>query len=529
MRVSAKKRNWISFGIVFLISTAIAFGLIGRQVFYANWGIVDDHEIFSFIGIHQRLPITDLFHTLLAKTEVGDPDSGRFRPSYYFLLLLEAATWGKNVHLWYLARTLWFATFIASLWWLLSKFVRMWLAAALLLPILLLPFWADVWSRLGPSEIYGTLALGLMLFGIHATVQSPDEAKRKWGAALVTFAALILIGSKETFIPLSGAAVVVLVFAGFTRRIPVWMTVCFSLAIGVYAAAIVFVVQRVVLTSGHDFYANTIDVRQLLGIAGRALYAVVIGNGLALCYAVVIVFFGYCARRAKRGLRDWLWSSCTILAIFVFMAGIYFSQQVVYQGRLPLQTRYDFPAALFVPFSYYMLICYIFYQMRCYLNSRIIGYIAIFFAVAVFAAYGPRLALGFGSRSLSKAVNANIQKTDTFFKEISALAAFAKQQPRSPIILEAYGPEAFEALVAIQTYVRALGAENPVSVRLHMTDNPKGALYDRLESQMRTMQSDGDSRFAPLSKSLANPENGCISVGINEAGSAGCTAFEVRS
>lgn len=46
---------------------------------------------------------------------------------------------------------------------------------------------------------------------------------------------------------------------------------------------------------------------------------------------------------------------------------------------------------------------------------------------------------------------------------------------------------------------------------------------------MRVMESGGDSRFAPLSKSLANPESGCISVGINEAGNAGCTAFEVRS
>jgi hypothetical protein len=528
MRVSAKQRSWISLGIIFSVSTAIAFWLIGRQVFYANWGAVDDSEIFSFIGTPQRLPITDLFHTLLTQTEVGDPSSGRFRPGYYFLLLLEAAGWGKNVHLWYLARTLGFATFIASLWWLLSKFVRIWLAAALVLPILLLPFWADVWSRLGPSEIYGTWALGLMLFGIRATVQSPDDAERKWGAALVTSAALILIGSKETFIPLSGAAVVVLAFAGFTRRIPLWIAVGFSSVICLCAAAVVLVIQRVVLASGQDFYANTIDPRQLLGGAGHALYAVAIGNGLALCYAVAILFFGYCARRAKQDSREWLWSSCTIVVIFIFMAAVYFTQQVVYRGQLPLQTRYDFPAALFVPFGIYVLICYVAYQTRRYLNSRFTGYISILLAVAIFAVYAPGLILGFGSK-LPKAVAANIQKTDRFFAEILALAAAAKDSPGSPIILEVYGPEAFEAVAAVQTYVRAMGAENPISVRLHMANNSKGALYDRLESQMRTMQRDGDSRFVPLAKSLANPQNGCISVGINEAGSAGCTAFEVRS
>jgi hypothetical protein len=528
MRVSANKRNWISLGIIFLLSILIAFWLVGRQVLFANWGIVDDHAVFSFMGTHQRLPMADFLHVLLTKTEIGDPSASRFRPSYYFFMLTETAAWGRDVHLWYLTRTLLFATFIASLWWLLSKFVRIWLAAALVLPILALPFWGDVWARLGPSEIYGTWALGLMLFGSYTTIKSPDRSLRKWGAVLVTFAAFILIGSKETFIPLSGAAVVTLVLAGFTRRIPAWMTACFSLAICVYAAAIVFVIQRVVSASGQDFYANTIDIGQLLGIAGHALYAVTIGNGLILCYAVVIVFCGYCAKRAKRDTRDWLWSSCTIVAIFIFMAGVYFSQQVVYRGQLPLRMRYDFPATLFVPFSYYLLICYIFYQMRLYLHSRFTDYMSIFLAIAIFAVYAPRFVVRSGLR-LSQAVDANIQKTDTFFKEVSALAASAKQQPRSPIILEVYGPEAFEAVFAIQTYVRALGAENPISLRLHMNDNSKGALYDRLEQQMRVMESGGDSRFAPLSKSLANPGSGCISVGINQAGNAGCTAFEVRS
>ena len=52
--------------------------------------------------------------------------------------------------------------------------------AVLLLPMLFLPFWGGVWARLGPSEIYGTLALGLMLFGIYHLVQAPDEAREEF-------------------------------------------------------------------------------------------------------------------------------------------------------------------------------------------------------------------------------------------------------------------------------------------------------------------------------------------------------------
>jgi hypothetical protein len=528
MRFAVKKSGWVPVGIIFVISTAIAFGLIGRQVFYANWGIVDDHAVFAFMGTHQRLPLGDFFHTFLAKTEAGNLSAGRWRPSYFFVMLLETAAWGRNVHLWYLARTLFFALFIASVWWLLSKYVRIWLAAALTLPILFLPFWGGVWARLGPSEIYGALALGLMLFGIYALLQSPGEGERKWGAVLVTFAAVLLIGSKETLIPLAGASFAVLVFAGFTRRIPVWMAALFSLLVCLYATAVVLLIERVVLASGHDYYANTINLPQLLGIAARATVAAMFGSGLAFGYVVVIAFFGYYAKRGREHLQDWIRSSCTVVAIFLFMAGVYFSQQVVYRGELPLQTRYDFPASLFVPFSYYVLICYIFYQMRFYLNSRVINYVSIFLTFMVCAAYAPKFVSRLGSGPLAQAVSTNIQVTNTFFNQVSALAEFARKSPRSPIILEAYDPGTLEALTSIHSYVRALGAENPMSVRLHSTDAYKSVLNEGLERQMRAMESDGDGEFMALSKSLINPEGGCISVGINGPATDTCARFEIR-
>jgi hypothetical protein len=218
-----------------------------------------------------------------------------------------------------------------------------------------------------------------------------------------------------------------------------------------------------------------------------------------------------------------------IVAIFVFMAAVYFSQQVFYRGQLPVLMRYDFPASLFVPFSCDVLICYIFYQMRCYLDARVTNYFSIFLALIVCATYAPRFAVRFNSRALPLAVIVNIEKTNAFFNEVSALASSARQSPRSPIILEAYGGGTLEALTAVQTYVRSLGAENPVSVRLHPSAGSQGVLYDRLERQIGIMERDGTSEFAPLSKSLANRETGCISVGINGPASETCTAFEVRT
>ena len=85
-----------------------------------------------FIGRHTRLPPSEFYNVLLNMTEVGHFGTGRFRPSFYVLTLLEASTWGTNVHLWYLTLTLGFGVFIASLWWILSRFLQIWLGAALL-------------------------------------------------------------------------------------------------------------------------------------------------------------------------------------------------------------------------------------------------------------------------------------------------------------------------------------------------------------------------------------------------------------
>ena len=90
--------------LIACLSGAISFILIGRQIYQANWGLIDDHEIFHFLGPGLRLPLADIWSTLLAKTEVGSLQ-GRFRPGYYTVKLIETSLWGSNVHLWYLART----------------------------------------------------------------------------------------------------------------------------------------------------------------------------------------------------------------------------------------------------------------------------------------------------------------------------------------------------------------------------------------------------------------------------------------
>jgi hypothetical protein len=60
-------------------------------------------------------------------------------------------------------------------------------------------------------------------------------------------------------------------------------------------------------------------------------------------------------------------------------------------------------------------------------------------------------------------------------------------------------------------------------------ENSRGTLFDRLEQRMKLLEAEGSDQFIPLSKSLADPRRGCISVGINGAVSNACTGLEVRT
>jgi hypothetical protein len=521
------ERKWITFALVVVMSIGISFLLIGKQVFLANWGIIDDGEIFLFLGRHTRLPLLEFFNVLLNMTEVGHFGSGRFRPSYYVLILLESSAWGTNVHLWYLTRTLCFGVFIASLWWILSRFLQIWLGAALLFPILVLPFWSDVWTRLGPSEVYGTLALGLLLLGIYGSVASETACARTASSTVMTVAAFILIGSKETFVPLAGAAVVVFLFCGLTRRLPIWIAALSILAISAYAALVLVAMKQSVLDSGNDFYANKIDVWHLLRVGWDALHAALSNRSISTGYAVIILGSGVVSLLIRRS-RDWIFSTGVLLAIFCFMAAVYFTQYVFYRGDLPTQMRYDFPASLFVPFSYLALTCYVFYGLRLVVSARVTNYISAFLALGVLIAYLP-IITRVDPSPLTKAVNLNIEKTSEFFHAVQAIAAAAQQSPGADIILEAYGPGAYEPVFLVFSYMRALGVDNSVAVRLHPAPMSFGPLYDRLEKHIRDWQDNGTESYIPLSKARTSGPQNCISVGINGMPDAACATFEVKT
>ena len=326
------------FGIICSLSFLIAFILAGNQIFFANWGVVDDWKSFIWLGPDKNLPFSEIWNTLLTKTEVGVP-AGRFRPCYYFLKIVETAVWGTNVHLWYFTRTLEFTVFIASIWWITSRFVGIWLGAILLVPILVMPFWADVWARLAHRKPMG--APRSECCSSRLTAFSPVGARPSTlGAIAITVATIILVGVKETFVPFAGLSVTLLLVACARQLLSLPLAGLLVAVICTAGGAIILFVEKTV-AGGTDYYSNSLAFSPLVTIARSSFVhtisywvPVYLAEGLSLAMVV---------RSQGQTLRRWATASSVTAAIFIFLVAMYVSQCVAYRSHVPLNMRYDFP------------------------------------------------------------------------------------------------------------------------------------------------------------------------------------------
>lgn len=515
----------VALGLIAVLTLSITIYVMGRQIWGANWWLIDDHEIFMFLGDRNHLPFSELFSTMLAKTEVGTWQ-GRYRPVYYFLRILETCLWGNNVHLWYLTLAVTMAIFIGALWWALSRFLPFWLSLAALIPVITLYFWSDIWTRLGPCEIYGAPAMSLMIAGIVGLLSFDKSWQRTVSAIVITASAIVLIGSKETFLPMAAAAPVALIFAAATKRLSALAAIVLVALIGISGIIVVAVVYKELAAAGTDIYANKID-ESLLQNAVRSSLADL--RPVFLGYLAAALVSAIAARSTRKSLAGWWKPTALIFALLAFMSAILISQYLAYRTSIPTHTRYDFPAMLFRPFVGVLLAWYCLNQTREYFGSRKSEYASVVLAILVIGYYLPSI-IHFGSSPLMRAANENVRRTHEFFSTVEAIVSSAKQNPSDPVLLEAYGAGAYEPIFSMQQFLSSLGVKNPISIRLYPDAKSMGVLYDGLEATLRALQDKGSNDFQILSKSLETGAGGrCISIGMDGPAVATCAAnFEIK-
>jgi hypothetical protein len=510
--------------VIFGFSFLFSYLLIGRQVQSANWGLVDDSEVFLFLGPNLHLSASDIWTTLIDKTEIGQ-HAGRFRPTFYLLKVTEAWLFGANVHLWYFVNTVCFALFLAAVWRIASRFVDLWLGGALVAYVALLPLWAHIWARLGPSEIFGAASVALMVLAADAVLFGERSWVRNGGAISMAAAAILLAGFKETFLPIAlGGPAFVFALAAVKKRIPVYLMAVLMLLIVAWAGTIAYVVSR-----------------ELRGAGGVDYNGKAVGPGATLIFGAVGVFDAV--------LRTWwIWilplasaqllkliptktlgqriaSSRTAFSVYAFLIVMYAAQCALYRMSFPHNSRYDFPAMLLVPLAGCLFICEVFRRLRDCHPGNVVRLVQFYFAVFIVFAL---VVSNVGTRlPIATAVRKNIEVTNAFFGEVRRASLAAKNAPDNPIILDAYGPVAYEGVFALPSYLRALGVTNTISLRFHPDPNAHGALYDGLQKGLSELEIGGNGQLSPLRPTVARSSAGCLSIGLYGPPDSGCAEFKI--
>ena len=360
-----------------------------------------------------------------------------------------------------------------------------------------------------------------MIYAADFILFSDSRRIRIASAIVLAFATIALIGMKETFLPLAAGALVVLLLAGRRRRLPPILIGVLALAILSCAGAIAYVVSKQVPAT--DYYLKSIGPWAIIkyGIIGLL-------DGLLRTWWLLVlpvVLFRILGVIPRKTLGHWIADSRVAIGAYGFLVVMYAAQCALYRSSFPQHSRYDFPAMLLVPLTCCILACEISRQARNFVPERTINYaqltVAGFLFFALVTVYSGR------PPALPVAVQNNIEATNLFFPELQRIASAAKQAPGSPVILEAHGPRAYEAVYSLSYYLRSLSADNAVSVRFHPDEKSKGALFDSLQHRLSALEA-GTGAFIPLHESLARRSRGCLSVGIDGPPDTTCTGFQVK-
>lgn len=363
---------------VFLFSVIFAFYIFGPN-FKAKFWLIDDHELFYFLDSESSpKKWSDFFRILLDQTEVGlFGVSNRYRPSYYSIRLLEVFLWKDQPILWYLLRFVILSSFVHSIVLIYRLFLPTAVALAWTITTFCFPFWADVFSRLGPGETYVALGFVILIF---STIDWNHKIfSGLWATIFQVIALLVMIGSKENMILM--AAIPFLINYSSNGR-----TFKFKYYHGLYILPIIYslliVVSILTALSENPLDVNGNSARlldRLLMIGQLLANRIFVISSILISLVTILILL---KRRKMLHIK-------TLSAVLIFLWFLYFNITLnlfYYNGDLPQGNRYDFPCGLFFPILF-VLSVYLIYREVCFQFSDI-NFYSFNLMLLLFASFG---------------------------------------------------------------------------------------------------------------------------------------------
>lgn len=505
---------WMCFALAIFISLYSWAPLLD-----AGWSVIDDHEIVSVIGASDRLPVSAILPAL-QQTELGNAGTSiRFRPSYYGLRFLEAATWGKQPHLWYAARIfifLFFALLLASISLRIggALFAFPFLAFALSRP-----YWLDVFGRLGPAETYAVFGTSLVACGFIIA------AKKGWlwfPVTVVAFGVIIAAGSKENFAILA-LVPLWLIFSPRVRLSPVLRGM-----LGVALAYVAWIVIEVVLGlihAGHDVYANPVSVTSRFGLlsslfARRDVLVWLAGSTILLLLTLTWERWHGTAKQALHEMRFYIIVVLSLLALFA-------SQYIFYMGNWPESSvpRYWFPGVFakhLAIFVFFVVVA----KIVAAVPRRPKHAIWIIYLLSALYFAKPAIKDFEANRMAAKEV---VAKTVAFKVSLDKTIEYLRAHPTAALIVNSNSILDYESLYSIERFIRAEGLANPIALNLSdysaatFAGSDSQQLSFKLATALEKIREEGEGNlFIPLNSAEMIPR--CFSIGLSGAPYPRCKA-----
>ncbi|TSK08996.1 MAG: hypothetical protein FPO08_06785 [Geobacter sp.] len=445
-----------------LFTLAFSYLLFGAN-FTAQFGLIDDHEIISYLGSDQTLHFSEIFEKL-KHTEVwfGNP-STRYRPSYYLLRLLETVIWDHSAFCWYAARTLMFWISVMITWRLCMRPYGVILGGISTLVIFSNAYWADIFTRLGPSEAYCALGLGLYSLA-YVELWGGSRIKSNAWWLLLTIGAIVCMGSKENLLLLLPVTFLLCLraykchtltkFAGIATGI--------NLSFGLFITA---VVAGSIRKSGVDVYQNSVSPQsRIIALCNAIGTSPTLTVFVPFLYSIVFMLMIIILVRYKKiqsGDYDPICHAKRLVLAQFCLAILFLSQLIFYNGVWPTRMRYDFPGSIGVNLANIILIYSVVRTLgNIYLRARWRSIAPQFVTSLLCCIYFFGYGLG-EVKDIQAAAAKNSFKTNEFMSVFHKILNTVKREKKVPIVLESNSIWDLEPIFSVRTYFKANGVTNP--------------------------------------------------------------------
>jgi hypothetical protein len=322
-----------------------------------------------------------------------------------------------------------------------------------------MPFWPDILTRLGPSEIYAVPAVLLFAYGLMTNTL--------W---MIVTGYVVSVGSKENFLILLPVLALWLGYRIFLKKVTkqeIWT----SVALLGYTAFIVGGIMIATAKAGTDIYGAQISYRYRITKLIWDIPMIIKTRHIMPALAVMAV-----ALFAKT--KPWKY----ILGMLGLLALIS-SQYIFYVNQIPTNMRYDFPVMLLFPVLDLVAVKLVIALSAKHRLHKLITYALYIMIIAGCSLY----VLKRGYTLIHLQAEKVVRASTAFNQQLSLAKKVIAENPGSTINFVSSRYIDFEPIVSVERYLTAAKITNSFSLYYNPEISPTDPmeLDDRLKSVMK--------------------------------------------